>query len=361
MFLLLFQLLLLIVVVVDSTNIVISSLIEDRVFWTSHIDRSIDPLKSYDNEIDQWIDRLSESRFIQIEYGCGRMQNRMLITDSGEKICARYRRNNEQILGEYYSFLLARILQISNVIPTTLITFNDNDDNNQSKVNFNRWKSVAKILHDQARWETNKTIVLTKYLVDLKPTLIPLQFRSKPKRLYPVPEDLNLTSNQQIHELVQWSDLIILDYLTGNTDRMINNMINENWNPQMMENPVHNLLQQNFNDHKLVFIDNESGLFHGYRLLKRYEHLHRSLLDGLCVFRRQTIVNLEKISTMKPNQFAKLLQNYFDRFAIEPIKNSNHLMPVKNFNILRQRIRQILKQVDICRQKFSLWSHHHSL
>uniref|UniRef100_A0A6P6XZP6 Extracellular serine/threonine protein kinase four-jointed-like n=1 Tax=Dermatophagoides pteronyssinus TaxID=6956 RepID=A0A6P6XZP6_DERPT len=333
-----------VVVVVDSTeNIASSKLIEDQIYWSSNIDRSTNSNNDFDNEIINWIDSISKSKFIRFESGCGRMQNRLLITDQGDKICARYRHNNEQIFGEYYSFLLARILQISNVLPTTLITYNVND----------RWKSIANLLsNNQTKWKTNKTIVLTKYLKNLKPTLIPRQFRSKSKRLYPIYDDLNQNQTTIISELIQWSDLIILDYLTGNTDRMINNMINENWNPQMMENPVHNLLkQQQQNDDKLIFIDNESGLFHGYRLLKRYEHLHRSLLDGLCIFRRSTIENLEKISKLKSNQFLKLLQNYFDHFTIETDKNSKNLMPTKNFNILRQRIKQILKQVEICKEK----------
>lgn len=326
----------------------IENIIEDKIFWSKSVENIV-PIGFTDLKINNWIDSLNETKFINVHYDCGRMQNRLLITDRNQSVCVRYRKNNDQILGEYYSFLLARMLQIDNVLPTTLFYY----EPNQFK---DRYQQIVPKLQD-AQWDP-RLIVLTKYLDQLDTALIAKPFRNNKSHLYPNSNFLNKLTKSELKELVQWSDLIIFDYLTANTDRIINNMINKHWNPKMMDNPAHNLLKQN---DLLIFLDNESGLFHGYRLLKRYESLHRSLLDSVCIFRRRTINNIEQYSHLNPNQLIKLMNNRFGQFhrsLINSNQNSTlhhshlYIMPIQNVNILLKRMRQVLKQVDVCRNKF---------
>lgn len=88
-------------------------------------------------------------------------------------------------------------------------------------------------------------------------------------------------------ELAQWSDLVVFDYLIAHLDRVVNNLYNFQWNADIMEAPAHNLAKDKSD--LLLFLDNESGLLHGYRLLEKYEAYHSLLLENLCVFRRSTI------------------------------------------------------------------------
>ncbi|XP_005047031.1 PREDICTED: four-jointed box protein 1, partial [Ficedula albicollis] len=73
----------------------------------------------------------------------------------------------------------------------------------------------------------------------------------------------------QLVELVQWSDLILFDYLTANFDRLVSNLFSLQWDPRVMRRATSNLLRGP--DGGLVFMDNEAGLVHGYRLLAMWD------------------------------------------------------------------------------------------
>ena len=332
---------------IDSNAKSLTKFIQDGIFWSSDIE-SLRP-KGFTVEDDfQWIRSLQNNSVVRVEAGCGRMLNRLLIFENGNKACARYRKNIDQIQGEFVSFLLSRILNISNVPPSVLVSF-------ESGVEFQRNFQMKSDLMRQAQWET-KQVVLTKFVDHLKAAYIPNGLRTSRRRLYPVWADLGHLNTYDIIELVQWSDLIVLDYLTANLDRMLNNMINERWNSQMMDSPAHNLLRQE-QSNLLLFLDNESGLFHGYRLLKKYESLHRSLLDIVCVFRQSTVKQLEMLHRLSEKGFASILSVRYRQYVLLNTSTmpalTTAVLPKANLFTLRRRIAQVLKQVAHCRDQFN--------
>ena len=85
------------------------------------------------------------------------------------------------------------------------------------------------MVHEQ-QWPKNSIVALIEWLPNLTKTTMPTMLRKQILRqksnieLYqPIDvtsSDLSSMDETQLEQMVQWSDLIIFDYLTGNYDRM---------------------------------------------------------------------------------------------------------------------------------------------
>jgi four-jointed box protein 1 len=139
----------------------------------------------------------------------------------------------------------------------------------------------------------------------------------------------------------------VFDYLTANLDRVVNNMFNLQWNAAMMDSPAHNL-ERNSKTGNLVFLDNESGLFHSYRLLGRYSNYHDELLRSLCVFRKKTAAVVSRLH--KSRDIGAVLQTTFERG--EPLARHLPRIPFNNIQTLQSRIDAVYQQITHCQEKF---------
>lgn len=268
----------------------------DGVFWSDFVENSL-PLGFEDESDRLWREFVQNKPIVRIEEGCGRMQNRLVTFDDGSKACCRYRQNTDQIQGELFSYYLGRSLQLKNLVPSTIVIINSSDV---------QWALVKDKLA-LAQWKEGHPVVLTKFVEHLQPALIPPSVRNYTEDILKIKE-IDSSHNrsmfylfsqfdkgdrkmrlEQIHdlkdaiEMAQWSDLLVFDYLTANLDRVVNNLYNLQWNRAMLRSPAHNLARST---DLLLFLDNESGLLHGYRLLDKYEPYHALLLNGLCFFRK---------------------------------------------------------------------------
>lgn len=316
-------------------NAFISDIVKG-IFWSHQLERSC-PNPFPASESDTWRRRADILDVVKIEEGCGRMQNRLVTFRDASKACARYRLNTDQIQGDIFSYYLARVLNVSNIPPTILARV----DALSSK-----WRTVHLQL-SLAQWADSKLVVLTQYINGLMPAHIPSEFREEGRRLEPTLASLGSKSTSELCELVQWSDLIVLDYLTANLDRVINNMFNRQWNDQMMSNPAHNLEQKA--DGSLVFLDNESGLFHGYRLLDKYSAFHRTLLQSLCVFRSSTAETIKRLH--QSSSIGDELHSLFT--SSEAFHKYLPAIPEKNLKILQQRLGDVNQQILHCERLFN--------
>lgn len=349
--------------------------LKDDIFWGPTIENAIP--KGFDkDEAEDWNNYVDRGVVIRLEAGCGRMQNRMVIFEDGKRACARYRQNTDQIQGELFSFYLGQLLNLTNLAPSTASIIDLNTD---------LWSSAAQDI-SSALWKDSRPVVLTKWVPDLEPAGIPLPFQPLERHLNkldvrnitlgldtPKPQRglldrlgaAKTNDNQQqvrssntpindktlsrLIELAQWSDLIVFDYLIANLDRVVNNLYNFQWNADIMAAPAHNLARQS-DSQLLVFLDNESGLLHGYRLLKKYEAYHGLLLDNLCVFRQPTIDALQKL---RDHGVGKKLQNLFEKSTSLSTRDVLPPLPDKSIKILIDRIDRVLGQVQKCRELFS--------
>ncbi|XP_076370594.1 four-jointed box protein 1-like [Tachypleus tridentatus] len=309
--------------------------IVNGIYWTEEVERLIPD--GFVKNIDSWRWFVNKTKIAKISKGCGRMQNRLITFDNGKQSCCRYRQNNDQIQGEIFSFYLSRLLNIGNLPPSVLAVIRGREW---------QWEHVQSQLY-LAQWNNERPLVLTMFVDKLIPAYIPRAFRTKDRRLHP--EDLFNKTLVELVELAQWSDLIVFDYLTANLDRVVNNMFNEQWNSEMMNSPTHNLAK-----HKesglLVFFDNESGLLHGYRLLDKYEHFHRSLINSLCVFRKRTADAIAKMHRTK--NISVILKQAFVKH--DPGMNDwLPFLPERSLKILKTRIDTVYSQIRQCEARFS--------
>ncbi|XP_055597346.1 extracellular serine/threonine protein kinase four-jointed-like [Uranotaenia lowii] len=353
----------------DSDGVILND-----IFWGSTVENALP--KGFDKgQSELWTDYLQSAEVDHLEVGCGRMQNRMVVFRDGTRACARYRQNTDQIQGELFSFYLGQLLNISNLAPSAASIIDM-----ETKL----WSSVSDDISN-SQWKSTKPVVITKWIEHLEPAGIPKPFQPLERHLNKldirnITEGLDLPKPpkglldrlgatitpelqpirppgaplaepvlRRLVELAQWSDLIVFDYLIANLDRVVNNLYNYQWNADIMAAPAHNLARQS-DSHLLVFLDNESGLLHGYRLLKKYEAYHGLLLDNLCVFRRSTIAALQHL---RDSNVGHRLNELFERTTNAKIRDVLPPLPEKSIKILVDRIDRVLGQVQKCREIFS--------
>ncbi|CAO1400063.1 unnamed protein product [Diamesa hyperborea] len=361
-----------------ENNETLRRIIENDIYWGQTVEDRL-PIGFNKRDTEGWQHYLNGAEIVKIEQGCGRMQNRLVTFRDGAKACVRYRQNTDQIQGELFSFYLGRLLNITNLAPSTA-TLIDWD----SKL----WRQVKQHI-TESQWKTARPVVLTKWIPDLEPSGIPVVFqplerhlnkddirnitmddgsikltqilidRLKPKHTNNHVNEKKLWQMKKIVlndemftkfiELAQWSDLIIFDYLIANLDRVVNNLYNFQWNADIMAAPAHNLAKQTATQ-LLVFLDNESGLLHGYRLLKKYEAYHGLLLDNLCIFRKSTI---EALRTLRNNDPAYKINEIFEKTTTHKIRDVLPPLPEKSTKILNDRIDRVLEQVQKCQDFYS--------
>lgn len=280
-----------------------------------------------------WQTKISSLRAVKIEPGCGRMQNRLVTFNDGTKACARYRLNTHLMQGEIYSYIIGKLLKIPNMTPlsTTL-----------PDLRLEQWSRVGSAVLE-ANWQSNKLLILTKYIPGTTEVMLPEKLKSM--RVNSItPEDIT-PNNERI--LAQWSDMIVFDYVVGNMDRLVSSLHNKQWNSNIMDMPVHNLARK---DNSLIFFDNEDGLFHGYKILDRYTQYHEQSLQTVCVFRKSTV---DSITTLLQSD------NLMDTLTtaareIDPrILKYLPKISSKTINMLRTRLLSVSKHIKSCLNRFS--------
>ncbi|KAJ3651045.1 hypothetical protein Zmor_017108 [Zophobas morio] len=318
--------------------------VQGGIYWGPKLERALP--EGYERKKHAfWEKYLKGSVAVKLEHGCGRMQNRMVVFQDGLKGCVRYRQNTDQIQGELFSFYLAQILNLPNLAPSS-VTIVD--------LKSPLWSNLANDI-SAAQWSNNKPVVVTQYIDNLLYAPIPPLFKPTERHLnkYDV---LNMSTvlpeEQQVKgfvELAQWSDLIVFDYLTANLDRIVNNLYNYQWNVNIMDAPAHNLARRADTD-LLVFLDNESGLLHGYRLLKKYEVYHNILLENLCVFRKSTVDVIKRLKNK--GDIGGLLRDMFEKNS-DVVKDLLPMLPDKSVKILNERIDKVYGQIVKCESMFA--------
>lgn len=323
-----------------------TSFVESGVYWGKKVEAFLPEGYNYRNR-DVWEKYVEKAVAIKMESGCGRMQNRLITFQDGLKACVRYRQNIDQIQGELFSFYLAKILNLPNLVPSTVRIVDPGKP---------LWQNLRNEIAS-AQWNSNRPLILTQYIANLNSADIPIIFRPIERHLnkYDV---INMTKSiidkdyllDKLVELAQWSDLIVFDYLTANLDRIVNNLYNYQWNANIMDAPAHNLAKKADNS-LLVFLDNESGLLHGYRLLKKYEIYHSLLLENLCMFKKETVATIKKLKMDKNIGF--LLREMFDSENSDSVKEILPTIPDKSIKILNERIEKVYNQIQRCETIYS--------
>ena len=306
----------------------------EGISWSQYLEKLCS--KGYNTEdYSAWRVKVENDDVIKMEEGCGSMQNRLITFNDSTKACVRYRINSDQMQGDIYSFYLSRLLDMNYTPPTKMLLVR------KSKQWQNVWDKII-----QAKWSEDKPIIITKWVEALDPVFMPEELKDHKRGIRP--ENYRLDTQRPVSDLcnlMQWSDLVLFDYISGNLDRVVNNMFNLKWNEKMLEKPVHNLEREKTYG-RLVFLDNESGLFHGYRLLDTYAQYHKTLLKSVCVFRKPSVEAIENL--YKQGNVGETLQHFYEES--EPVHNFLPRMGKKNMSILKQRVQNVYNHIQSCKQ-----------
>ena len=302
--------------------------------WSAEIVKKC-PKPFSSNALNSLIQTVQNSEIIKIEEGCGGMQNRLVTFNDSTKACVRYRYNVDLMQGEIYSFYLSKLLNIENTAPTVLHKI----ENNKlwSKV----WSDVL-----QAKWSESRPVILTKWIENLEPVFMPHELKGIDKKIDGNTSLFTGKTLTELCDLVQWGDLIIFDYMSANPDRVVNNLFNLKWNDRMMNKPIHNL-EKSADNGAFVFLDNESGLFHGYRLLDSHDHYHKQLLNSICIFSPETVKTVEKLYK-DGNIGDKLIEAFVSG---ERYQNLLPRISTKNLKILQKRLEDVYRHVQSCKHQ----------
>ena len=211
----------------------------------------------------------------------------------------------------------------------------------------------------EAQWAEGKLVILTEFIDNLVPVAIPKYFQHDQNSVldWSLVENNSVSSTNQeeafstnqVADLIQWSDMILFDYLTGNLDRVVNNLFNLKWNSKMMQQPIHNL-EKRGSDGLFLLFDNESGLLHSYRLLDKYSEFHEQLLKSLCMFKPVTVDNIR----FYKNQSTLWNDMYSDFQANEPLSPKLPKIPTRFLQTLNSRLANTVQHFENCQARLDL-------
>lgn len=314
----------------------LGSPVENGIFWSEWLEDLL-PVGFTEEYAQAWRTKARTSRVVKLERGCGRLSNQLATFADGTKACVRYGINADQVQGETLTYYLASLLGITNLPPLVLSHLNSYSE---------QWAAV-RTRTEGLQWSDGTVVSLTEWISNLSGVVTPAPLRQESGGLHPELHELRNKSTPELLELMQWSDLIMFDYLTANFDRLVSNLFSLQWDSRVMERDTNNLLKTPGGD--LVFIDNEAGLVHGFRVLNMWEKYHNSVLSSVCVFRKRTTQRLAELHRRRDSR-RRLLELYRDS---EPLSQELGFLSDEHAGVLQDRIDRLYKHIVHCKEKYN--------
>ncbi|XP_007659057.2 four-jointed box protein 1 [Ornithorhynchus anatinus] len=307
------------------------------IFWSRRLEEQV-PRGFSEGQAAAWLQAARAARVVALERGgCGRSSNRLARFADGTRACVRYGINAEQIQGEALSYYLARLLGLQRHVPPLALA--------RVEPRGAQWAPVRDELLG-AHWAEGSVVSLTRWLPNLTDVVAPAPWRSEDGRLRPLRAgELANRSQPELVELVQWTDLIVFDYLTANFDRLVSNLFSLQWDPRVMQRATSNLHRAPGGG--LVFIDNEAGLVHGYRLVGVWDKYHEPLLRSVCVFRERTVQRVLELHERR-DAAAQLLRLYRRH---EPRFPELAALAQPHAGLLQRRLHFLADHIKRCRDQ----------
>lgn len=343
-------------------------MVEDGVFWSRSLE-AMTPPGLPEIQVQSEMQELRGRKVAHLEepdwLHCGRDMNRFVTFADGSKACARNRGLTHQhlIQGEVMAFHLARLLGIANT-PVVVLSQTSSEQWRWSS-QLDSWLSATAAATGTASTGGGDSIVaLIQWIPRLTKTPMPVALSERLAADDVTVDPINKQTLAQMDpeeaaELVQWSDLVVFDYLTGNYDRIVSMMdvAEREGRSSMLRETVHNLAQSTKTS-SLWMLDNESSFLDAYALMysggdddakeRRLLRFQDKLLRSFCVFRRQTtdrLLALRQSQTSADKLLLEFIANNEPLFKLLPTIHSDSLFS-QNFG---QRIDNVLNWIQTCR------------
>ncbi|XP_077994848.1 four-jointed box protein 1-like [Glandiceps talaboti] len=328
-----------------------ADVLEGNIFWSKHIEGHLET-GLRDEDVITWSNKTRHQIVAQMRApdwrACGRPKNQYIVMEDGGRMCARYRSPHLKLVqGEIYSFYLARLLKIWHVPAVVLSMVNSTS---------HQWMKQKKGI-EAADWEEGTIVALIQWITNLERGKLPALLLHGDKAINPTTKQLKYLSLESLVELMQWTDLVIFDYITGNYDRVASNQdaADKEHDPSIMADNIHNL-RKNKHTNAIWLIDNESGFIDGYELMRnpakvkearRFRDFHSTMLNSICIFRKSTIDELQKLYLHRNP--ANLLRE--EVLKHEPLASRLPSFPkLLNFDAtMKSRIRDVVRRVEYCK------------
>lgn len=200
--------------------------------------------------------------------------NRLVTLSNGERVFIKVRYGYPKFQGELMSYYLNCYLQMWNVPPTALACVNTST---REWINLTHPFSLS---HGEF-----ECFIATMYVEGLSDNVHIPNFLGKGIGLETIS-----TTPRELGHLMEWSDMILFDYLCGHDDRLVNHLLVPHIDFQVPLKSISNLVKTSSGD--LVLIDNEKTFHKSYSSarsdpVERSRQLH--YLRSVSVFRKQTV------------------------------------------------------------------------
>ncbi|XP_076853673.1 four-jointed box protein 1 [Brachyhypopomus gauderio] len=302
-----------------------------KIIWGAWLENLLSPVFDEKRSLS-WREKVQGAQVVFLEAGCGRLTNRIATFADGTKACVRYGIDADQVLGETLSYYLATLLGISNLPPLAL---------SKLDLSSHQWATVRESI-GTLHWTPNAIVSLTQWIPGVTGVSIPPHFRKETGNGVYLSHTFQNATLNDLRELMQWTDLVLFDYLTANFDRIVSHVFSLQWDARAMDRATNNLLKSTDGD--LIFIDNEAGLVHGYRVLDRWERFHKTLLNSICIFREQTVHRVTQLK-LSGNAANRLFEIYHAR---EPYALELGFLSESQMAILQTRVDTLYRHFRQC-------------
>ena len=301
------------------------------LFWPQNGDWRIKRLFT-EKVARAFVIKVHSLRVIALEKGCSTSQrmNRLATLEDGTHACCRLSNT-----GSVYSYYLNRFLGLWNIPPVTAVKLNLTSD---------KWSSVEETAR-KAKWEDGFIILMELFVDKLKEEyVLPYFVAENSTSVLSIPMVCTLPlAPVEKRRMVQWTDMILFDFLIGHTDRVFHNQYHHH-----MDKPVRNLYKTPFS--QLVLIDNECAFEQGYPGGKygSQTQLQASILKRTCAFRRQTLKALLRVNATTP---FTALQKYIedtDPYTYSVVRPVRRSLVKKRNAAMSERVREIVDRLREC-------------
>lgn len=195
--------------------------------------------------------------------------NRLVTLSNGERVFIKVRYSHHKFQGELMSYYLNCYLQMWNVPPTAVACVNTST---------REWINLTHPLSSSHR--KFECFIATMHVEGLSDNVHMPNFFGNGISLETIS-----TTPRELGRLMEWSDMILFDFLCGHGDRLVNHLISR-IDFQVPLKRISNLVKTSSGD--LVLIDNEKT-FHN-SLSNPAEHSRQlHYLKSVSVFRKQTV------------------------------------------------------------------------
>ena len=300
--------------------------------------------------LKQYISKFHSGKFEAMQSGiCGSQSSSQLVTmDTGEQFCCQFHHNSHMVQGELLTYHLMRVLGLGNRVPITMAT--------QVHYTDDRLQVVRDAMLNEARWPLGAILVCSDYVKNLQEEVaLPLEMREMVHQHFPrmnkqgemeskVSDYLHFKAAISDPLSSQWVELVVLDYLTGNTDRLVNTLTSYQYNSDIVDAPVHNLAQNPSGD--LVLFDHDRSFWIGYQFAdgdKRMKIYQEFFLMQMCTFPSQLLTSLSQVC----KQPYKVGETLTKSFQMLDAKSFELVYPISNDVIgkLQERVSRLCEHI----------------